>query len=366
MGTLTTNLAGLILRNPILTAAGPMARDGATLLKAAKGGAGGLVAKTISLKPAEVPRPNMAVLNRRRTVGLLNTELWSDIPAKQWLQTEYKKAKLAELPLIGSVGYTPEEVTELAPQMVAAGCDAIEFSVHYVKEVDQIAKALREVVEVLLFAKLSPHSSEDLAKLARTIEQYVDGFTAINTLGPTLHIDIETGRPFLGNYGWLSGPALKPLAIRCVADICKAVKKPVIGVGGVSTGADAVEYIMAGATAIQVCTQAILRGHTIYGKIAKDIEDWLRQHDHDSIEDIKGLALAHIPSTISKIQAVPVIDHVACNLCGICVQTCVYDALTIQENEIELDVDKCYGCGLCTSICPRFAIAFQETAWSDF
>lgn len=365
MSTLSTNLAGMTLRNPILTAAGPMARDGATLLEAAKGGVGGLVAKTISLKPAEVPRPNMAVLNRRRTVGLLNTELWSDIPANQWLQTEYKKAKQTELPLIGSVGYTPEEVAELAPQMVAAGCDAIEFSVHYVKEVNKIAKSLREVVEVPLFAKLSPHSSEDLAKLARNIERYVDGFTAINTLGPTLHIDIETGRPFLGNYGWMSGPALKPLAIRCVADICKTVKKPVIGVGGVTTGTDVVEYIMAGATAVQVCTQAILRGHKIYGKIAKNVEDWLKFHGHDSIEDIKGLALEYFPSTISKTQAVPVIDHVACNLCGICVGTCVYEALTIHENELQLDADKCYGCGLCTSICPRFAIAFQETAWSD-
>lgn len=365
MNTLTTTLVGLTLRNPILTAAGPMARDGVTLLEAAKGGVGGLVAKTISLKPAEVPRPNMAVLNRKRTVGLLNTELWSDISAEQWLQTEYKKAKQAGLPLIGSVGYTPEEVAELAPQMVAAGCDAIEFSVHYVKEVDQIAKALREVIEIPLFAKLSPHSSEDLAKLARNIERYVDGYTAINTLGPTLHIDIETGRPFLGNYGWMSGPALKPLAVRCVVDICKSVKKPVIGVGGVTTGADVVEYIMAGATAVQVCTQAILRGHTIYGKIAKDVEDWLRLQGHDSIEDIKGLALAYFPSTISKTQAVPVIDHVVCNLCGICVGTCVYEALTIQENELQLDADKCYGCGLCTSICPRFAIAFQETAWSD-
>ncbi|MFQ5822140.1 MAG: 4Fe-4S binding protein [Candidatus Heimdallarchaeota archaeon] len=364
MNTLTTNLAGLTLRNPILTAAGPMARDGSTLLEAAKGGVGGLVAKTISLKPAEVPRPNMAVLNRRRTVGLLNTELWSDIPANQWLHTEYKKAKQTGLPLIGSVGYTPEEVAELAPQMVAAGCDAIEFSVHYVKKVDQIAKSLSEVVEVPLFAKLSPHSSEDLAKLARNIERYVDGFTAINTLGPTLHIDIETGRPFLGNYGWMSGPALKPLAIRCVVDICKSVKKPVIGVGGISTGADVVEYLMAGATAVQVCTQAILRGHTIYGKLAQKVEVWLKQHGYDSVEAIKGCALKHLPSIVSKDQAIPVIDHEACNLCRICVGTCVYDALTIHENVLQLNAEKCYGCGLCTSICPQYAIAFQEKVWS--
>jgi len=308
----------------------------------------------------------MAVLNRRRTVGLLNTEMWSDIPAAQWLQTEYKKAKQAGLPLIGSVGYTPEEVAELAPMMVAAGCDGIEFSTHYQegREADRIAKALREVVEVPIFAKLSPHSSEDLAKLARKIERYVDGFTAINTLGPTLHIDIEAGRPFLGNYGWLSGPALKPLAVRCVADICKTVKKPVIGVGGVATGADVLEYIMAGATAVQVCTQAILRGQTIYGKIARNVEDWLERHGYDSVEDIKGLALAYLPSKLSKSQAVPVIDP-ACNLCGICVGTCVYGALTIQENELQLDARKCYGCGLCTSICPRCAIGFHEAAWSD-
>jgi len=364
MVNLTTSLAGLNLRNPILTAAGPMARDGVTLLEAAKGGVGGLVAKTISRNPADVPRPNMAALNRRRTTGLLNTEMWSDIPVEQWLQTEYKKAKQAKLPLIGSVGYTPEEVAEFAPQMVAAGCDGIEFSTHYVREVDQIPKVLREVVEVPIFAKLSPHSSEDLAKLAKIIEPYVDGFTAINTLGPTLHINIESGRPFLGDYGWMSGPALKPLAVRCVADICKTVKKPVMGVGGVTTGVDVIEYLMVGATAVQVCTQAIFRGQTVYGKIAEEVEDWLKLHGHDSVEDIKGLALAHLPSKMSKIHAIPVIDHAACNLCGICVQTCAYGALRIQENELQLDRQQCYGCGLCTSICPRMAIEFRETAWS--
>ncbi len=98
MVTLTTNLAGISLRNPILTAAGPMTRDGPSLREAAKGGAGGLVSKTISMKPADVPRPNMAVLNRRKTFGLLNTELWSDIPADKWFQTVYKMAKLAEIP----------------------------------------------------------------------------------------------------------------------------------------------------------------------------------------------------------------------------------------------------------------------------
>ena len=134
--------------------------------------------------------------------------------------------------------------------------------------------------------------------------------------------------------------------------------------GGITSAVDVIEFIMVGATAVQICTQAILQGQTIYGKIASDVETWLKHNNYDSLEDIRGIILKKLPSKMNRPQAVPVIDP-ACNLCGICIGTCVYEALTIQENNLILNSEKCYGCGLCTTICPRYAIKFHETAWDE-
>jgi len=381
---LSVEIAGIRFRNPVLTAAGPPSRDGEALVEAARGGAGGLVAKTISVRPAEVPRPCMAVVDRDRpvkirgfpaytTYGFLNSELWSDIPYQRWIEREYALAKGTGLPVIASIGYTPEDVAKLGPLVERAGVDGIEFSTHYVgfdpKPVAEVAKTLRESVEIPIFAKLSPHLP-DIVPFAKAVEPYVDGIVAINTYGPTLHIDVETGKPLLGGrygYGWLSGPALKPIAVRCVAEISKAVRVPVIGVGGILCGRDAVEHIMAGAYAVQICTGAILEGPGIYGRVAKEIEEFLREHGYDSLEDIRGMALKWLPEKpLRTVALAPEVDVERCTGCGICERACVYHAIEMVEladsrrKVSKTVVEKCYGCGLCVSICPTRARYFPE------
>ena len=99
-----------------------------------------------------------------------------------------------------------------------------------------------------------------------------DGLVMINSFGPCMGIDVESGLPLMGSregYGWLSGAAIKPLAVRCVYDAAKIVKIPIFGVGGIASGRDAAEMFMAGASAVQVCTAGILKGPGIYGKIAE-------------------------------------------------------------------------------------------------
>ncbi|MHA1769990.1 MAG: 4Fe-4S binding protein [Candidatus Thorarchaeota archaeon] len=364
MTDLHLEVAGLKFRNPVLTAAGPAARDGMTLLEAMGGGAGGLVAKTVSVKPADVPNPNMAALDRGRVgarKGLLNAELWSELPLEQWLEKEYPIALSAGLPVIASVGYTPEEVAEVAPKVQKAGVHAIEFSTHYVGGHVEIAKALREAVDIPIFAKLSP--KVDVAKVAKSLERYVDGFVAINTFGPCLRIDIETGRPMLGSergLGWMSGSALKPIALRCVADIASVVDRPIIGVGGVATGEDAIEFMMAGASLVEVCTAAILNGPSVYGKIARGIATWLRDHQYDSLWDIVGMALPHLRHNEQARPPVQ-IDMDTCTLCGLCEKSCVYGAIKVdrEEKEVRVDKDKCVACGLCVSVCPPHAMMLR-------
>ena len=397
MVNISVKIAGIEFRNPVMNAAGPPGRNGEALQEVAKGGAGGLVAKTISVNPAEVPRPCMIVVDRgelhfsglfalqerlvrvtRSTLkvprGLMNVELWSDLPYKQWLEKEYGVAKMTELPLIASIGYTADEVMKLGPLVQRAGVDAIEFSTHYLgadpKPVIEVTKTLREVVEIPIFAKLSPHAV-DIAMFAKAVEAAgADGIVAINSLGPCLHIDIETGKPLLGGkdgFGWLSGPAIKPLAIRCVADIARTVKISVVGVGGIMNGADAIEHIMAGASAIQVCSGAILEGPTIYRRIADEIRGFLKDHGFDSIEDIRGMALPYLPEKPLRTEAIPpFVDENLCKGCKICEQVCSYHAIKLigegKTLKVVIDEDKCYGCGLCVSICPTRALVLKEDA----
>ncbi len=394
MINVSVEIAGIRFKNPVMNAAGPPGRNGKALRQVAKGGAGGLVAKTISIKPAEVPRPCMVVADRgelhfhglftlqdklvrvtksmlKIPRGMMNAELWSDIHYQQWLEKEYSVAKKTGLPLIASIGYTTEEVAKLGPLVQKAEVNAIEFSTHYLgidpKPIIEVTKVLREAVDVPIFAKLSPHSV-DIATFAKAVESAgADGIVAINTLGPCLHIDIETGRALLGGkdgFGWLSGPAIKPLAVRCVADIARIVNIPVIGVGGIMSGTDAIEHIMAGASAVQICTGAILEGPAIYGRVVREIEGFLKKHGYESIMDIRGLALPYLPKKPLRTRAVPPsINEELCKGCRICEKTCNYEAIKIVEEgktpKIMIDEIKCYGCGLCVSICPTRALTFE-------
>lgn len=362
MADLRVNVAGLAFRNPILPAAGPPGRDGAALLACAEGGAGGLVAKTISTRAAEPPLPNMAEIPH----GMVNTELWSELPPDQWLEREYPLARTAGLPLIVSLGYTADEIAELAPQ-VRPFADAVELSTHYIGEdpapMVGALRAAKDALAVPVFVKLSPHG-QDMGHAARlAADAGADGIAAINSFGPVLSIDIETGMPRLGGstgHGWLSGPSIKPLAIRCVREIARAVDLPVIGVGGVTRGTDAVEFLMAGASAVQVCTAAILRGPAVFGRIANELDAWLTEHGHASVSDIQGAALVRAWPAARPLA--PFIDPEACNDCGLCLTSCVYGAIHVVEGRVALEGEQCTRCGLCVTRCRRDALRWPQSA----
>lgn len=360
MADLTTEVCGLRFRNPILPAAGPPGRDGAALLACAAGGAGGLVSKTISTRAAQPPTPNMAEIAQ----GMVNTELWSELPPEQWLETEYALARTAGLPLIVSLGYTADEIAELAPK-VKPFADAVELSTHYIGEDPEpmigAVRAARAALDVPVFVKLSPHG-HDMAGAARlAADAGADGIVAINSFGPVLSLDIETAMPRLGGpngYGWISGPALKPLAVRCVRDIARAVELPVIGVGGVTRGTDVVEMLMVGASAVGVCTAAILRGPSVFGRLAVELDGWLDGHGYARAREIVGRAITR--AWPPGLLAPPVIKEPACNGCAICETACVYGAIHIIDGRAALDGERCTRCGLCVTRCRLAAIDWPD------
>lgn len=287
---LPLELCGLSLRNPILPAAGPNVRSTALLSAAATAGAGGLVAKTVSVRAASDPRPTM---HRIGTDNLLNCETWLEEDPEAF------SAELAGLdrtiPLIISIGYKPEEVAGLARLFdTRMAPDAYEFSTHYTgserEPLIAVARRLRESTDKPIIMKLSP-GFPDLMGLAAAAEPYVDGFAAVNSLGPCLDFDAEKNKPYLGSaygQGWLSGPAIKPLALDIVYRLTRIVHKPVIGVGGISTGRDAAQFLMAGAAAVQVCTAALKGGPGTYGRIAAELKEWMRENRYASLQDLRG------------------------------------------------------------------------------
>ena len=250
--------------------------------------------------------------------------------------------------------------------MVKPYADALELSTHYVgNDISPIINALRaakDAVDVPVFLKLSPHPN--IQQIAVALEDAgADGLVMINSFGPCLSIDLETGLPLMGSkdgFGWLSGAAIKPLALRCVYEAARVVRIPIFGVGGVSNGRDAAEMFMAGASAVQVCTEAILRGPTVYGKIAKELNAFLDGHGYSSVEEIKGLTIRKMAERgAPKAEGSPSVDMERCSLCGQCEISCPYGAIS-QDEELHIDQEKCFMCGLCVSRCKRRALSIAQ------
>ncbi|MBA4385563.1 MAG: diguanylate cyclase [Anaerolinea sp.] len=365
---LTVEVFKHIFRNPVIPAAGPNVGSGKMVQRAAQGGAGGLLTKTISSMAAQVPHPNMVRFGKD---NLLNTELWSKLSPEAWFENEYdislKAAHEYQIPLIASVGYSAQDLATLGPRLEQKGIDIIEFSIHYLdeKRLVETAQALRNAVSIPIVAKLSLHSG-DLGEIATLLDPYVDGFTCINSFGPTLMIDIEHGTSPLGSqhgYGWLSGSAIKPLAVRSVFEVARVTDKPVIGVGGVTCGEDVIEFFMAGASLVEVCTAAILRGPDIYGKIAAETAQWLSAHGYQDIEEIRGLYLnkyRHGQTVNTSINQTAWVDELKCKACTQCAKVCQFDALTAPVKQIaSVNSECCTACGLCVSVCPFYALELK-------
>ncbi len=362
MVNLSTEIAGIEFRNPILPAAGPLTRDGDSLVDVANNGAGGLVSKTVSVEPAKIPRPNLAKVGN----SIVDADSGSEISVEKWIEDEYPKAKSVGLPLVASIGYTPEEIEELAPRVAEAGVDALEITNgNIVKDVSVIPESVeiaKEQVDIPVLVKLNPQLLE-IDEIAIAAEKAgADGIVAVNSIGPSLVIDVNTERPLMGSangYGWLSGPSIKPVAVRCVADIARAVDIPIIGSGGINSERDVAEFLMAGASAVQICTASITRGKKIFGLIADNLKRFMDVRGYDSIEDIRGVALRNLPEEPLRTTAKqPSFLSSKCTGCGLCVKHCPYDAVTIVSGKARIDSTKCTGCGLCVSVCPPKALRY--------
>ncbi len=298
---LSISFAGLTLANPTILASGILGYSAESLRRVAKGGAGAVVTKSIGVEP-RVGYSNPTVVQSE--AGLINA-MGLPNPGIEVYAAEIKFSKtVLRVPVIVSVfGYSAEEYAAVAKRAVLAGADAVELNVScpHVKqtgaEIGQNQKLLVEVVETVkaaiskpLIVKLSPNVADITVSAHAAVEAGADALTVANTL-KAMAIDAETMMPILANVrGGLSGPAIKPVALRCVYDIHEAYEDvPIIGCGGVSDWRDAVEFMLAGASAVQVGT-AVAVDVDVFGSINKGVETYLRKKQFGSVKDIVGLA----------------------------------------------------------------------------
>jgi len=299
-GRLVTEIAGLKLDNPTMLAAGILGLTGSSLRSVVEAGAGAVVTKSVGLKPREgYPNPTVVQVEcgLLNAIGLPNSGI-------HHFSEEIREAKEAGVPIIVSVyGYSSEEFAEVAKVATKAGADALELNVScpHVEETGAeigsnpglVAEVVREVkkkVDRPVFVKLTPNVANiaEIAKVA--VEAGADAITAINTVR-AMAIEIETTRPLLANkIGGLSGPAIKPIAVRCVYEVYREVDVPVIGCGGITSWRDAVEFMLAGASAVQIGTAIALEGLGVFKSVTKGIDAYVKKKGFGSVKEIVGLA----------------------------------------------------------------------------
>jgi len=302
---LETKFCGVTFSNPLVVASGVLGVTAASLRNVVRHGAGGVTTKSIWLTEHK-GHPNPVIIANDHymlnAVGLPD----AGIEKARLEMGKYMLNKPA--PIIASIvagrvadfGEIAEEVSKLNPDIIEVNisCPNVEdelgkpFACSMI-DAAAVTAFVRKRTRLPVVVKLSPNVI-NIAEIARAcVDAGADGICAINTVGPGMMIDLETRAPILANkVGGVSGPAIKPIAIKAVYDIHKALPKtPIIGTGGVLTGEDALEMIMAGATLVGVGTAVYYRDINCFGLIAKEMIVWGKKHGIKRVEDLRGTAV---------------------------------------------------------------------------
>jgi dihydroorotate dehydrogenase (NAD+) catalytic subunit len=305
--SLAVQLCGVELPTPLVLASGILGTEAELMARVARAGAGAVTAKSCGPLPRAGHR-NPTVLAWEHglinAVGLANPGVEAEV-------AELARARALLRPLgaalIASVfADTVENFARVAARVVDAGPDLLEVNISCPNVHDEFGTpfaadpvAAAEVTAAVcgavdgrapVLVKLSPGVA-DIAAIARAVAGAgANGITAINTLAGMI-IDVHARRPVLANRtGGLSGPAIRPLAVRCVYDVYRAVDLPIVGTGGVSSGRDAVEMIMAGATAVGVGSAVYQEGPEAFGRIRDEVATLMDELGYDRVEQMVGAA----------------------------------------------------------------------------
>lgn len=322
---ISVEICGVRLRNPTVLASGILGLSEDLLIRVGESGAGAVVAKSCGLLPrAGYPNPVVAdwgggLIN---AVGLSNPGVEATV---EEVRTARRVLKPQGIAVIASIfaesvwdfGVVAQKISRAEPDLIEVNisCPNVEHefgqffcATPYVAA--QVTRRVKQATGIPIVVKLSPNEA-NIADIAKAVvDAGADAISAINTLGPGMVIDIESRASVISNrVGGISGPAIHPIAVRCVSDIARAVNVPLIGIGGNSSARDAVEMIIAGAHAVGVGSAIYTHGLNVFGQITGGLQEYMRRHAFNRLAEFRGRLLSTTP-TVGTQLPVPMAEVV--------------------------------------------------------
>ncbi|MBI4060526.1 MAG: NAD-dependent dihydropyrimidine dehydrogenase subunit PreA [Elusimicrobia bacterium] len=389
---LSSDCAGIRSPNPFWLASAPPTNSGAQVMRAFEYGWGGAVWKTLGQDPPVVnvsSRYGAMDLGGQKIAGFNNIELITDRPLETNLKEIYEvKKRFPGNAVVASLMVPCERQAwhEITKKVLAAGSDGIELNFgcpHGMSErgmgaavgqvpeyVKMVTEFVKEVSTVPVLVKLTPNVA-DVRFAARAAKQGgADGVSLINTINSIMGIDVETMVPKFAvegkiSHGGYCGPAVKPIALNMVSQIAtdpETAGLPMSGIGGISTWSDAVEFMLLGASSVQLCTAVMHHGFRIIEDLNAGLEGWMRRRKFAKTADFIGKSAPNIVDWKKlnlHYKSVAAINPAKCIGCDVCYVACndtTHQCIDIDRKRGNrkphvLQAD-CVGCNLCSLVCP--------------
>ena len=403
MVDISVELAGIKFDDPLQCGSGASANSGEKIKKIAiEGKPGAIVTKTISVdmglhwgRGSRIPvLGSWAWTGRQSEIGkksngkvcVVSVSRGEPFTCEEWLNREFPIAMEGKVPVIGSAGGAADmgQWLYLTKEFEKAGCVMVELCfgtphahqwghgavLLYSGFAFEIVKAVKKNINIPVIVKLPYLSEGDCIKYGKEMERV--GADAIKACMPVgaMSIDIETGKPPLGirsRIGIAGGPSHKPLAIMNIFALAQHVSIPIIGSGGVCNGRDAIEHIMAGATALEICTWMMVKGPKLFREVKREMIEWMERKGYNSLDEIRGVALKYAGKEEYE-PYYPIVNEELCNGCGQCETVCTWvvhrlpAAITVDKSKRKAVVndERCEGCGRCYAYCPEDAIVLKD------
>ena len=367
---LSVRLDKLELKNPIIIAAGPWARDAHTIQLGIDSGAGAVTTETITLEANPNLSPRMYVQGEQT----LNIKMFSDLHLEQW-ENELNQLHKRDCRLICSIwGNSPSEISNLAAKLARRGADAIEVSLSppirnraFSTEPSRVSGLLRAAVEaakgVPVIAKLSYEACHSLAYTRGVQEAGVHIVSAIDGLKGLIGVDIERRVSIMPTYGGYNGSGIRPLALAATAILRQNTPFFICSGGGTLHFAHAIESIMLGASCVELASLIQIYGYGAVTALLDELTVWMESHDCQDLNELRGAALPSL-HLFDDLKPYPLhsslVHPCSAPACRICIDGCLYGAIRRDgDTGITVDSVACSGCGHCVARCPEKALVLR-------
>lgn len=390
MADLSVSFCGKKFKNPFILTSAPPTTTGEMVARAFEAGWAGAVLKTVSPEPAVNVKNRFASIDYedKRAMAFENIELTTDRPFRVWLkEVRELKKNYPEHIVIGSVMSTADDKKfwqSAVKKFQEAKADMVELNMscpHGMPDmgmgaavgnnpdmVSQVTSWVKAVAQIPVIVKMTPNITDVRLPARAAAKAGAEALSAINTVLGFGGVNLDTLDP-LPNingktaFGGISGPAVKPIALRIIAEMAKdkQIGVPLSGIGGISTWRDAAEFILVGATVLQIGTAVMHYGYRIIQDLCEGLSDWMDEHEFKTIESFRGLILDKITTLEHLDREWKVKSHIdlttctRCELCYLACQDAGYQAIRLKDDKTpDVDEEKCVGCSLCSNICPVY------------